>query len=186
MDTHKPKPWHGVRDATGGDMLTIPSRRISRRLALAAALAVAPAAAAAAQTDDARASAEAALRAFLHAFENDDLPTMEASFAPDATGFNPVVASAKGSGPLDFETLRRKPGMPPAMRALVESSLKTGDGPPYRKLDPKDLLVQTDGQMALCTFHLEAPTNLARRTIVLIRRAGAWKILHIHASNAQA
>jgi ketosteroid isomerase-like protein len=162
------------------------TRRISRRFALAAALAAAPAAAAAASVEDARASAEAALRAFLHAFENDDLPTMEASFAPDAVCFDPVVASAKGSGPLDMQALHRKPGMPATMRALVESTLKTGAGPPYRKLDPKDLLVQTDGQMALCTFHLESPTNLARRTIVLIRRAGAWKILHIHASNVQA
>jgi ketosteroid isomerase-like protein len=161
------------------------TRRISRRFALAAALAAAPAAAAAASVEDARASAEAALRAFLHAFENDDLATMEASFAPDAVCFDPVVASSKGSGALDPQALHRKPGMPPAMRALVESSLKTGSGPPYRKLDPKDLLVQTDGQMALCTFHLEAPTGFARRTIVLIRRAGAWKILHIHASNVQ-
>jgi len=159
---------------------------ISRRLALAAAIGGAPAAmAGAAAADDARASAEAALRAFLHAFENDDLATMEAAFAPDANGFNPAVASAKG-GPLrDLDSYRRKPGMPSTMRELVETTLKTGAGPPYRRLDPKDLLVQTDGQMALCTFHLEAPTNLARRTIVLIRRAGAWKILHIHASNIQ-
>jgi len=158
------------------------SNRITRRLALAAALAGPPAVAGAAP-DDARASAETALRAFLHAFENDDLATMEASFAPDAVSFDPVVASAKGSGPLDVQALHRKPGMPPAMRALVERSLKTGSGPPYRTLDPKDLLVQTDGKMALCTFHLEAPTGFARRTIVLIRRGQAWKILHIHASN---
>lgn len=160
--------------------------RISRRLALTAALAAAPAVAAAAgASDDARTSAEAALRAFLQAFENDDLASMEAAFAPDAVCFDPVVASAKGSPGLDLQALHRKPGMPATMRALVENSLKTGSGPPYRKLDPKDLLVQTDGQMALCTFHLETPTNLARRTIVLIRRGAAWKILHIHASNVQ-
>jgi ketosteroid isomerase-like protein len=156
--------------------------RVSRRLALGAAL-VGAAAAAGAQAADRRAEAEAALRAFLHAFENDDLATMEAAFAPDAACFDPVVASSKGSGPLDLETFRRKPGMPPTMRALVQSSLKTGTGPPYRRLDPKDLLVQTEGEMALCTFHLEGPTSLARRTIVLVRRSGAWKILHIHASN---
>ena len=76
--------------------------------------------------------------------------------------------------------------MPPGMRALVVNSLKTGPGPPYRTLEPKDLLVQTDGQMALCTFHLERPAGLGRRTVLLVRRAGAWKILHIHASNVQA
>jgi len=159
-------------------------RGFSRRLALAAPLALAPTAAGA--KEDARVSAEAALRAFLHAFENDDLAAMDAAFAPDATGFDPVVASAKGGPVRELDAYRRKPGMPPAMRALVESSLKTGSGPPYRKLDPKDLLVQTDGQMALCTFHLESPTGLARRTIVLVRRGGAWQVLHIHASNVVA
>ena len=153
---------------------------VSRRLAIALA---GTAVATAAQAADRRAEAEAALRAFLHAFENDDLDTMEAAFAPDAVSFDPVVAYTKGSGPVDLAALRRKPGMPPAMRSLVQSSLKTGAGPPYRKLEPKDLLVQTDGEMALCTFHLEAPTSLARRTIVLVRRSGVWKILHIHPSN---
>jgi hypothetical protein len=167
--------------------MTNPTQRppgISRRLALAASLAAAPAsAAAAASIAEARASAESALRAFLHAFENDDLATMEAAFAPDSASFGAVVASSKGSTLGELDSYRRKPGMP--MRELVVSSLKTGKGPPYRRLDPKDLLVQTDGQMALCTFHLESPTGLGRRTIVLDRRQGPWKILHIHASNVQ-
>jgi len=166
--------------------MALPSQplRLSRRLALAAGLAGA-AAAATAQAADRRAEAESALRAFLKAFENDDLATMEAAFAPDATSFDPVAAySAKASPSLDLAALHRQPGMPPTMRALVQKSLKSGSGPPYRKLDPKDLLIQAEGDVAVCTFHLESPGALARRTIVLVRRGGAWKILHIHASNA--
>jgi hypothetical protein len=40
--------------------------------------------------------------------------------------------------------------------------------------------------MALCTFMFDKPDRLGRRTTVLVRRGGAWKILHIHASNLQA
>lgn len=153
---------------------------MSRRVALATALAAAGPASGA---GDPRAEAEATLRAFLRAFENDDLAAMEAAFAADAVSFDVVVASSEASSPLAREAVRRQPGMPPVMRRLVQSSPKAASGPPYRRLDPKDLLVQTAGEMAVCTFHLELPTSLARRTVVLVRRSGAWKILHIHASN---
>ncbi len=159
--------------------------RISRRLALGSALATAAGAASARPPEaERRATAEAALQAFLKAFENDDLPTMSAAFAPDAVSFDPVVASPHGTPDLDLAALRRRPGMPPAMRALVERSRQTGGSPPYRDLTPRDLLIQVEGPVALCTFHLETATSLARRTIVLVERGGVWKILHIHASNA--
>jgi ketosteroid isomerase-like protein len=155
--------------------------KISRRAALAASAVLAPCVAAA----DPRADAEAALRAFLHAFENCDLPAMEAAFAPDATGFDRVIASSKGSpAPLDLAALRRRPGMPAGMRAVAVDLPKRGGSPPYQTLDPKDLLVQVAGDMALCTFDLESPTGVGRRTIVLVRRSGMWKTLHVHASNA--
>lgn len=156
--------------------------RVSRRLALGAAAAVG--ATSVARAADDRSGAEATLRAFLKAFENDDLAAMDAAFDPAATAFDPVVAGRKESAPLDLGALHRQPGMPPSMRELVQSSLKAGGGPPYRTLDPKDLLVQVEGPVALCTFHLERPGTLARRTIVLVRRSGGWKILHIHGSNA--
>jgi hypothetical protein len=156
--------------------------RVSRRVALGAGVALT--AVSCAQAGGGDLDAEAALRAFLKAFENDDLPTMEAAFDAGATAFDPVVAGRKDAAPLDLAALHRQQGMPPTMRALVQSSLRTGNGPPYRKLDPRDLLVQVEGPIAICTFHLEAPNSLARRTIVLVRRAHGWKILHIHGSNA--
>jgi hypothetical protein len=156
--------------------------QMSRRFALGAAVAAGVTTAAQAAGD--KSGAEIALRAFLKAFENDDLSAMEAAFDPASTAFDPVVAGRKDAPPLDLPSLHRQKGMPPTMRALVQSTLKAGGGPPYRKLDPKDLLVQVEGTVAICTFHLENPGSLARRTIVLVRRARNWKILHIHASNA--
>lgn len=158
--------------------------RWSRRLALGVVFAGA-AGASVAQGADLRAEAEAALRAFLKAFENDDVAAMEAAFAPDAASFD-VVLAAPGVSPPDLQALRRKPGMPGSMRALVERTPKPPSGPPYRRLEPKDLLIQVEGSTAVCTFHLEGPASLGRRTIVLVRRGQAWKILHVHASTARS
>ncbi|WP_309089340.1 nuclear transport factor 2 family protein [Phenylobacterium sp.] len=135
---------------------------------------------------DLRGEAEATLRAFLKAFENDDVAMMEAAFVPEAASFDLVVAAPGVSAPPNLEAFRRQPGMPASMRALVERTPKPKSGPPYRRLEPKDLLIQVEGSTAVCTFHLEGPTSLGRRTIVLVRRGTAWKILHIHASNARS
>jgi len=39
------------------------------------------------------------------------------------------------------------------------------------------------GDIALVSFHLILTGALRRRTFVLRRRDGVWKILHLHASN---
>ena len=157
---------------------------ISRRAALqGAAVASLPASAASAHA--ARDEAEGALRAFLKAFENCDLAAMEAAFAPDAVSFDRIVASAKGGPAPAADAVRRQAGMPRGMRAAALALPKTQAGPPYQSLVPADLLVQVSGTMAVCTFHLEAPNSLGRRTIVLVKRSGVWKILHIHASTVE-
>jgi ketosteroid isomerase-like protein len=55
--------------------------------------------------------------------------------------------------------------------------------PPYMNLQPQDLEIQSYGEIAIATFHLDdRPGVLNRRTIVLRRRKGQWKIVHLHAS----
>ena len=153
---------------------------LSRRLVLGA-LVAAPAVpvTASAAEDEVR----AALMAFLKAFADCDLPRMEAAFAPDANCFDRTVMSARGATGLRLDDWRRIAGMPPGMRKLAQTLPATQPGPPYQSLDPQDLLVQATADMALCTFHLVSQHVLCRRTIVMARRGGAWKILHIHASN---
>ena len=133
---------------------------------------------------DARAADEAssALLAFLHAFENCDLSAMEAAFAPDATFFDRVAPDATE----ELAHYRRGQGMPPGMRALAESLPRTSPGPPYHHVTPVDLLIQGSADVAVCSFHLEGGDTLGRRTVVLVRREGGWRILHIHASNVAA
>ncbi|MBS0409138.1 MAG: nuclear transport factor 2 family protein [Proteobacteria bacterium] len=157
-----------------------PGSRPARRTLLAgAATALAGPAAAAAPAEAAR----AALYAFLAAFEACDLPAMEAAFAADATCFDRVVLSPRPPPAIRLADFRRAPGMPPGMRAIAQALPKSTPGPPYQSLKPVDLQVVATAEMALCTFHLESPHALSRRTVVLAPRDGAWKILHIHASN---
>ncbi|WP_017668597.1 DUF4440 domain-containing protein [Sandarakinorhabdus sp. AAP62] len=156
----------------------------NRRQAIGLGLALTAAPVAAAGENDA-ASAEAALRAFLRSFANCDLPAMEAAFAPDATSFDALTASAGAALPAK-DSMKRHPGMPPTMRRIAEQLPKERPGPPYHRPDLiDDLLVQVVGDVAICAFHFDSPNRLGRRSIVLVRRAGDWRILHLHASNLQ-
>lgn len=143
------------------------------------------AAPAAAREDDGTASAEAALMAFLRCFAACDLPAMEAAFAPDATSFDGLTAGSQSPAP-ERAALKRAPGMPEGMRRIARALPQERPGPPYHRPDLiHDLMVQVEGDVALCTFHFDNPDRLGRRTIILVRRAGLWRILHIHASNQQ-
>jgi len=44
--------------------------------------------------------------------------------------------------------------------------------------------VEIAGDAALVTFQLRGPV-LSRRTFVLRRRGGTWRIIHLHASNVR-
>ncbi|OSZ72498.1 hypothetical protein CAP39_03960 [Sphingomonas sp. IBVSS1] len=160
------------------------NRREALGLGGSLGLALAAAPAAASGPDDA-AAAEAALRAFLRSFANCDLPAMEAAFAPDSTSFDALTAGANGALP-DKASMKRAPGMPALMRRIAQTLPKERPGPPYHRPDLiQDLLVQLVGDVAICSFHFDNPDRLGRRTIVLARREGVWRILHLHASNLQ-
>lgn len=148
-----------------------------RRAVLAGALLAAGPAKAAIRPSD---EAEAALRAFLKAFEACDLPAMEAAFASDAQSFDRVPP---GQAAPDLAHYRRASGMPAGMRAVAQALRAQGGAPPYQRLEPHDLLVQASDDMAVLSFHLDAPHSLGRRTVVMARRPGGWKIIHLHASN---
>lgn len=156
-------------------LLSAAQAPFSRRTLLALGAVVAPSVAVAQPADSAP---ESALRAFLSAFENCDLLAMEAAFAPDATSFDRALPTAA-----DPDAHRRTPGMPRGMRELATKLRRAGGAPPYHRLEPHDLLIQRSGDMAVCSFHLDAPDGLGRRTVVLQRRHDGWKIIHLHASN---
>jgi ketosteroid isomerase-like protein len=134
-------------------------------------------------TDDRQDEVKTVLKNFLHAFENCDLPAMERLFAPDCVSFDQVVASSADQAVSDLTPYRRCPGMPTAMRRLALELPTRTPGPPYHSLEPQDLLIQTFGDAAVATFHIERGGILRRRTVVFAKRDEGWRIVHLHASS---
>ena len=97
-----------------------------------------------------------------------DLDGLMSLFAPDATVFLPSAA-----------TPSRLSGLA-QIRAGVSPAL---EGKPTNPLAIRDLLITVDGSMAIATFEIGNPIVHSRRTLVLARTAGEWKILHLHGSN---
>jgi uncharacterized protein (TIGR02246 family) len=126
---------------------------------------------------DPAASAAAFTHRFLQAFEELDLQAFVQAFADDATVFFPhpePAARFQGRAAIaaQFEHVFA------AIRAAATS------GPPWHRLDPQELCVQLLApDTAVVTFHLLNVTRLARRTLVLKRADGGWRIAHLHASN---
>jgi ketosteroid isomerase-like protein len=125
----------------------------------------------------------AALDKFLRAFENGDFETMEASMTDDAYIFPRAIMSNDSLEPIDNANYRRINGLDPQMKQVINSLHESGKQQPYMKLEPKDLKITMLKDAAIVTFHLENGKSLSRRTLVLSKYDGIWKIIHLHPSN---
>lgn len=123
------------------------------------------------------------LTAFVRAFENGDLEQMETYFAEDALTFPRAIMSNDANTPINSSEYRRVIGIDPQMQQLISRFSESGLEPPYMKLNPVDLEVQMLSDAAVVSFHLEDGASLSRRTFVLARQEGEWRIVHLHASN---
>ena len=123
------------------------------------------------------------LSEFIRAFENGDLERMETYFAEDALTFPRAIMSSDTESPIDSSEYRRVIGIDPQMKQLISRFSEAGAEPPYMELTPEDLEVQMFSNAAVVSFHLEDGASLSRRTFVLARREGQWRIVHLHASN---
>jgi ketosteroid isomerase-like protein len=81
------------------------------------------------------------------------------------------------------ERAHGRPQFEANFRQVFEQIRAARTQPPYMRLQPQDLRIQSYGEIAIATFHLDdRPGLLNRRTIVLRRMKGQWKIVHLHAS----
>ncbi|HEY1467473.1 MAG TPA: nuclear transport factor 2 family protein [Candidatus Acidoferrum sp.] len=121
---------------------------------------------------------EPAVRAFLadfvSAFDNLEWDKFRNSFTDDATAFYPRGAADRADGRAQYEAHFR----------LVFEQIRAGrTSGPYMDLQPRDLRVQIIGTAAIVTFQLDdRPGFVNRRTLVLRKLGGLWKIAHLHAS----
>ena len=122
--------------------------------------------------DDQR-DVRAAVNAVVSGLEHLDADATVAPFADDATVFFPDSAGVP-------ERVEGKA----AIRAVFQrffDQLRKG-GTTSMTLRAQDLRADVFGDAAIVTFHLRGAI-LSRRTFVLRRIGGVWRVVHLHASN---
>ena len=115
-------------------------------------------------------SPEATVQEFLAALDRGD-PHIADLFTEDATMFFPMNAQ-----PLRLDG-----------REAIAAAFASLFGPNYRggMPAPQDLRVQRSGDTAVVTFQTVNPNVTSRRTLVLRREGGRWRIAHLHGSNVR-
>ncbi|MEJ8841755.1 nuclear transport factor 2 family protein [Lacibacter sp. H375] len=112
---------------------------------------------------------------FVTAFNHFNWDTFRGSFTDDATIFYPYWSQAK-----------RIHGRQEIEKAWLTIFPEFIDINNSRKLQisPKDIHLQLYQQNAIVTFHLgDGLNSLSRRTLLMIKEKGSWKIAHLHASS---
>jgi uncharacterized protein (TIGR02246 family) len=96
-----------------------------------------------------------------------DTATFLSFFSEDATAFFPTNAA-------------RKIGIQQIREAIAPAFAQ---GPRNPAVRANDLVVTVNDDLAVASFDAGIGAAHARRTLVLRRMDGGWKIIHLHASN---
>ena len=115
------------------------------------------------------------LDGFFRAVESRDLDRITPYFEEDAQMFSPLATYPA-----------RLDGRAAIMEQFKAISEALKQMPTPIRIDPQEMVVREFGDIALMTFHLKLPGPLHRRSFVLRKRDGRWRIAHIHASIASA
>ena len=120
---------------------------------------------------------EAAAAEFLDAFRSMDQARFDRFFAPDVTMFFP-------DGPFPAGRIEGRDAVLAAFDNLFRLARERGRT--ALAIAPVGQRVQRYGEMAIVTFQLDGGDDLGRRSIVLRRTGGDWRIVHFHASTRTA
>jgi ketosteroid isomerase-like protein len=123
-------------------------------------------------------SVEAAVSEFVQAFTTLNEARFDAAWTEDATLFFPMPVPKSGGG-----RFTGKDNVLEVFHLFFASVRKGKTGPDYLNIKPEDVHVQNHGETAIVTFHLTGEQGIARRTLVMRRQKGLWRVAHMHASN---
>lgn len=115
---------------------------------------------------------------YLAAFNARDFDAFRATFADDITVFFDRPLPPERAGRDAVEAVFRR-GF-----AYSHPPAGTPQPPLPPPLVPLDLHLQLYGDIAVISFLVRTPGELARRTVVVRRQSGGWRVVHIHASSA--
>ena len=120
---------------------------------------------------------ERVIQDFLLAFSNRNFAVFVPYFSDDATVFFPPSTTAPLGRVQGRSEIER------TFKAIFEAYPPRTTRPPTPNV-PQDLLIQEFDGSAIVTFVLGSETARQRRTLVLKRIGGEWKIAHLHGSAA--
>lgn len=163
--------------ALGGTPGAVVAHGIVTRALVPAALVLASACASAPAAAPVETPVEMTVERFVAALNDLDLAELDRLLADDATAFLP--------SPQLRERISGRAAIVAALTPMFEEGRRRGSGPPYSHMKVQTLVVQRAGEAAIATFDVGTADVRSRRTLVLVRRAGAWKVLHFHASNVR-
>ena len=111
--------------------------------------------------------------AFVTAFNNLNWEDFRSFFDENATAF------------LESDTLtllEGKASIEQIFKPIFDETPKNVKGPPYLHLQPLNMNLYLQRNMAVVSFHLKRGNTIARRTFVWERRQKTWLIIHLHGS----
>jgi ketosteroid isomerase-like protein len=152
---------------------------IIRRFAFLAVCAFAPLSA---QAPPAVAEVEGVIREFLTALNNLDWPAFRKCWIESPIVYHPSIPhridepkAFDESWQVTFASVRKQAEAHGVMQA------------PFMTLQPQDLRIDVlNPEIAMATFHIGGAATVGRRTVVLVKTDGGWKMAHLHASNIPA
>lgn len=116
---------------------------------------------------------------YLKAFNTRDFDAFSATFADDITFFvDRPFPPERVDGRTAVEAIFR-PGFAP-----FRSGASTAAPPLPPPLVPVNLRMQVIGDVAVISFVVHNPMEVARRTLVAHKGPDGWRIVHIHGSSA--
>jgi hypothetical protein len=126
------------------------------------------------QANRANSDLTSSLAKFVTAFDNLDWDAFRLSFDDNATVFYPRAFPERAQGRSEYE---------PAFKIVFEQIRGNKASAPYMNIQPRGLLIQSIGDIAIVPFHLDdRPGFINRRTLVWQKTVAGWKIIHLHAS----
>ena len=112
---------------------------------------------------------------FVAGFNHLDADEMNALFAEDATAYLPLSDKAT--------RVEGRQAILSVLTPMFAAERERHQGPDYLHLKVTDLGIQLVGSTAVATFDVGTSEVHSRRTLVIARRHGTWRIIHLHASN---
>lgn len=111
---------------------------------------------------------------FTAAFNRLSVDELRPLFAEDATAFLPM--------PQFGARIEGREAILAALAPLFEAERQRAGS---MNLVAKGVAIRRAGDAAVATFDVGTEAVFSRRTLVLERRGGAWRIVHLHASNVR-